>query len=39
MLSQARIIDEKRFEESIGTVSKTEFKEIQKKMKSMYFPS
>ncbi len=40
MLSQARIIDKKRFQERIGKmVSKEEFSEIQKKMKSLYFPS
>jgi len=39
MLYQARIIDEKRCFHKIGEVQKIEFQEIQKKMKSMYFPS
>ncbi len=40
MLSQARIIDEKRFIHEIGIIEgKDEFREIQKKMKNIYFPS
>ena len=39
MLSQARVIDGKRFKESIGKISRGEFFEIQKKMKNIYFPS
>ena len=39
MLSQSRIIDKRRLVESLGMVSKEEFQCIQKKMKSMYFPS
>lgn len=39
MLSQSRIIDKKRLMESLGMISKDEFTLIQKKMKSMYFPS
>jgi mRNA-degrading endonuclease toxin of MazEF toxin-antitoxin module len=39
MLSQARVIDVSRFSHEIGRVEKEEFKKIQKKMKSLYFPS
>ncbi len=37
MLSQARVIDEKRFIRKIGEVSWKEYKEIQKKIKNLYF--
>ncbi len=39
MLSQARVVDVKRFQECIGGISKSEFFIIQKKMKKFYFPS
>ncbi len=39
LLSQGRILDQKRFLEYRGTVSKSEFKKIQKKLRRMYFPA
>jgi len=39
ILSQARVIDKKRFQNEIGIIKKDEFKIIQKKMKKLYFPS
>lgn len=39
MLSQARIVDGKRFLYKIGEVNEKEFLEIQKEMQRLYFPS
>ena len=39
MLSQAKIIDKKRFQERINIISVEEYNIIQKKMKKLYFSS
>lgn len=38
MLSQARVVDVKRFTDHIWTVNKTDFKQIKKLMREMYLP-
>ena len=39
MLSQARVLDKKRFLEHIQTMPKQEFLEVQKKLRGLYLPA
>ena len=38
ILSQAKVLDARRFEENMGTIQKSEFKIIQHKLKVFYMP-